>query len=164
MSLRAASGRDRYLLDSPRARAEARRVTARSQRARALSSRHTNPPLYPLSTLLLLALGAWTFFGAFILGYPYTVAGQDSVLRVLGAAIVLTLGALWLRYVGFSRLVTALAGLALAGVALAGVALAGVALAGHTSRSTSCAVGAQRAKVGVVPRQVTPSGLLAASR
>ena len=111
MSLRAVSGRDRYLLDSPRARAEARRVTARSQRARALSSRHTHPPLYPLSTLLLLALGVWTFLGAFILGYPYTVVGQDSALRVLGAAIVLTLCALWLRYVGFSRVVTALAGL-----------------------------------------------------
>lgn len=111
MSLRAVSGRDRYLLDSPRARAEARRVTARSQRARARSSRHPNPPLYPLSTLLLLALGAWTFLGVFILGYPYTVVGQNSVLRVLGAAIVLTLCALWLRNVGFSRVVTALAGI-----------------------------------------------------
>ena len=111
MSSRAVSGRDRFLLDSPRARAEARRVTARSQRARALSSRHTHPPLYPLSTLLLLALGVWTFLGAFILGYPYTVVGQDSALRVLGAAIVLTLCALWLRYVGFSRVATGLAGL-----------------------------------------------------
>ena len=111
MSSRSVGGRDRFLLDSPCARAEARAVAARSQRARALSSRHTHPLLYPLSTLLLLALGIWTFLGAFILGYPYTVVGQDSALRVLGAAIVLTLCALWLRCVGFSRVATALAGL-----------------------------------------------------
>ena len=110
MSLRLVSGRDHYLLDSPRARAEARRVTARAQRARA-RSRHTNPPLYPLSTLLLLLLGVWTFLGVFILGYPYTAVGQNSVLRVLGAAVVLMLCALRLRIVGFSRIGTALAGL-----------------------------------------------------
>ena len=116
MSPHAPDGRNRHLLDSPRARAEARRATERAGRARVGSTGHADPPLYPVATLLLLLLGAWTFLGVFILGYPYTGVGHDNALREQGAAIVLVLCALWLRRVGCSRVAATVAALVGAGL------------------------------------------------
>ena len=117
MSQHAPGGRNRHLLDPRRARAEARRVTERAGRARAVSTGHGALPLYPVATLLLLLLGAWTSLGVLILGYPFTGVGHDSALREPGAAIVLVLCAPWLRSAGFSRVAASLAALAGAGLA-----------------------------------------------
>lgn len=110
MSQHATRGRERYLLDSPRARSEARRISQRSRRARAQSPGLTDAPAYPVATLGLVVLGAWTFIGVFVLGYPYSVVGQNSELRALGAAIVLMLCGLWIRHLGFSVVAATLAG------------------------------------------------------
>jgi hypothetical protein len=111
MRQQATSRRDRFLLQGPGVRAEAREATERARRARASSARALEAPWYPVATLLLLTLGVWTFLGAFILGYPYTAIGQNSVLRVLGAAIVLMVCGLWIRHVGFSAVAVIVAGL-----------------------------------------------------
>jgi hypothetical protein len=69
------------------------------------------PPMRPVATLGLLLLGAWLFVGAFVLPYYYTVIGVNGTNRALGASIVVTLCALWLRHVGPSLVAAGLAAL-----------------------------------------------------
>jgi hypothetical protein len=123
MSQPAMRDRERHLLHSPRACAEARRISERSRRARAQSPGGADAPAYPVATLALLLLGAWTFVGVFMLGYPYSVVGQNSELRALGAAIVLMLCGLWIRHLGFSAVAATLAGVVGAAMTWAAVVL-----------------------------------------
>jgi hypothetical protein len=84
----------------PRARRHAEELARDKQARLARASHQAAAPILPASTLVLLILGAWLLLGVFVLGYPYTVAGQNSELRALGFAIVLMLATLWLRHVG----------------------------------------------------------------
>jgi hypothetical protein len=85
-----------------RARRNARAATEQKHRLLAEVTSQPAPPLLPASSLVLLLLGAWSALGVFVLGYPYTVAGQNNELRDLGLGIVLMLAALWLRHVSAS--------------------------------------------------------------
>jgi hypothetical protein len=86
----------------PRARSHAAELTRAKQTRLARASHQTAAPLLPAATLVLLVLGAWLLLGVFVLGYPYTVVGQNNELRALGFSIVLMLATLWLRHVGSS--------------------------------------------------------------
>lgn len=72
----------------------------RTQRAEQLVDRATGGPWRELRTLGafgLVALGVWLLVGTALLGYPFTVVGQDAALRDVGFAVVLTLSGLRLR-------------------------------------------------------------------
>ena len=68
--------------------------------------RNTSVPVSPAASIVLLALGVWIFVGTFVIPHAYTNVGQNSALRDLGFAIVVTLSALWLRNVGPNRVVS----------------------------------------------------------
>jgi len=103
-------------LHDPEAQRRAASVTRRKQALLRSRVAAPGPPMRPVATLGLLLLGAWLFIGTFVLPYYYTVTGVNSVQRALGAAIVVLLCGFWLRHVGPSPVVAALA--AAAGVAL----------------------------------------------
>jgi hypothetical protein len=108
-------------LHDPVAQARAAELTRRKQALLQSRVAAPGPPMRPVATLGLLLLGAWLFIGAFELPYYYTVTGVNSTNRALGAAIVVTLCALWLRHVGPSLVASGLA--ALTGVLLVLAAL-----------------------------------------
>jgi hypothetical protein len=103
-------------LHDPAAQARAAELTRRKQAMLRARVAAPGPPMRPVATLGLLLLGAWLFIGAFELPYYYTVTGVNGTNRALGAAIVVTLCAPWLRHVGPSLVASALA--ALTGVLL----------------------------------------------
>ncbi len=94
------------------ARRHARETTARTTDHLASQVKAPSPPARPAATLSLLLLGGWIFASTFLVLHPYTVTGQNSALRDLGFAIIVTLSALWLRHIGPNRAVTAVAVLA----------------------------------------------------
>lgn len=77
-----------------------RRAAASTERRREVLARSEatpRPPLRPLAAYGLLAVGGWLFLAHRFLGYPFTIAGQDSALREVGFAVVVALCALRLR-------------------------------------------------------------------
>lgn len=98
------------------AKQHARDTTMRTDHLLASQVRAPAPPVRPAATLVLLLLGGWIFASTFLVLHPYTVTGQNSALRDLGFAIIVTLSALWLRHLGANRAVSAVA--VLAGVLL----------------------------------------------
>jgi hypothetical protein len=103
-------------LHDPEAQARAAELTRRKHVVLQSRVAAPGPPMRPVATLGLLLLGAWLFVGAFVLPYYYTVIGVNGTNRALGAAIEVTLCALWLRHVGPSLVAAGLA--ALTGVLL----------------------------------------------
>jgi hypothetical protein len=82
----------------------------RTRQATRLMARSTGGPWRELRTMGafgLVALGIWLLLGTALLGYPFTVRGQDAALRDVGFAVVLTLAGLRLRLQRRSLLATA---------------------------------------------------------
>ncbi|MFP5253473.1 MAG: hypothetical protein ACLGH4_06715 [Actinomycetes bacterium] len=91
---------------------DARRTAKlRDRRKDVLQARAAAPPArwQPVAKLALLVLGVWLAAGVFVLGYPYSSAGQNGVNRAIGAGVALVLCWTWLRNVGRSRVAAGLA-------------------------------------------------------
>ncbi len=90
-----------------------------SQQTRALLESRTAAPfpsVRPLGLTILLVLSVWLFVSQWALIYPFTIASQNSALRELGFAVVISLSAIWLRQLGPNRVAVGL--LLLSGVLL----------------------------------------------
>lgn len=97
----------------------------------ARSRREGHSPTTPIGAYLLLVLAVWLLIGQWLLGYRYTVLGQNAALRDQGFAIVVGLCGIRLRLVRRSPVATVVS--LLAGVLLV---LAG-ALLPHSATQTA---------------------------